>query len=165
MSARSASPEVSGAELGWSPGHRTGQRAGWCLLLLLILLAASGALGNGPLANASHSGPDGLRIIYPRVVHCLGPNRIRILVPTASVPRERLELDLIGLPGGEKLTVSPEPQRERAIPGGTRFELATRGGGPVEIDLRNQPYALGSRRIQLAVDRGRPISIRQLVLP
>jgi hypothetical protein len=166
MSARSASPELSDAELGWSPpGRRSGQRAGWCLLLLLVLLAFSGALGSGPLANASPSGPDGLRVVHPRVVHRLGPNRIRILVPSAPAPRERLELELIGLPGGEKLAVSPAPLRERAIPGGARFELATRGGGPVEVDLRNEPYALGSRRLRLAVDGGKPVSIHQFVLP
>jgi hypothetical protein len=166
MSERSASPDRFEAQLGVaSPGNRSWQRVGWLLLCLLILLAASGALGDGPLARATLSGPGGLRIDYPRIARRLGSTPIQILVPAAPAPRERLQLDVIGLPGSEPMTFSPAPLRERAIPGGLRVELAIRGEGPVAIDLVSQPQAPGRRAIQLAVDGGKPVSIRQLVLP
>jgi hypothetical protein len=157
---------LEGSELGVRlPGRRIGQRAGWLLLFLLILLAFFGAFGSGPLARASLSAPGGVRVEYSRVVRRLAPNEIRIQVAAASAPRERLELEVQQPPRAKPLAVSPLPLRERATAAGSRFELATRGQGPFEITLTGETRGLGWRAIQLAIDDGKPLSIRQLVLP
>jgi hypothetical protein len=166
MRAQAATPGLSEAEGGVStPGPRTAQRAAWIGLLLLIVLALAGALGDGPLSHASLAAPGGVRVDYERVVRRLAPSPIRVRVAAGPVPRERLQLDVMRRPRSELLAIFPQPLRERATARGSRFELATRGEGPFEIELRGEPRAIGPREIELAVDGGKPIRIRQLVLP
>lgn len=147
------------------PGPRTGQRVGWLLLLLMILAAAAGAFGDGPVARASLSASGGVRVDYERIVRRRAPTEIRIVVASAPMPGGSLALEVDGLPGAERLVPFPAPQHERATAGGARFEIATRGEGPFEIALRNVPRTLGRREFRLVVGLAEPVAIRQLVLP
>ncbi|HEY8504224.1 MAG TPA: hypothetical protein VIL46_06545, partial [Gemmataceae bacterium] len=97
----------------------TVQRVAWYAMLLVLLLALIGLLGNGPLSTAVAEAPDGsLRAEFNRFVHYLTPETLRFDV-AAGAARDgelRLWLDLQYLRGVQIRGVTPQPLRVEAGP-------------------------------------------------
>lgn len=145
------------------------QRVGWGIVLLLLLAAAAGLLGSGPLSEETARSADGaLGVRYGRFVRHRAPTTLQLqLAPgVADQGQVRLWLDLQYLDGLTIENVFPEPERVEAGPGRAIyvFTLAS-PDQPATITFNLLHEGSGPTHLQLGLDGGPALDRRQFVYP
>jgi hypothetical protein len=160
-------PDVP-SDLRWQRVEWRVQRVGWVCLALLVLAAAAGMLGPGPLGRARAGGPGDLTVEYHRVEHREAPTAFHVHLPADAVRdgMVRLRLGRANPKVLEIERVTPEPARVEAAPDGLVYVIHVADGGPAEVrfSVRFERSGLFATRLGLP-DDGRAVDFRQLVLP
>jgi hypothetical protein len=147
------------------------QRVGWALLAILVAVALTGLLGNGPLSKATAAATDGsVRIEFERFLHAHRESKVKIevRVPTGSSDRIRLALDDAWLDAMTIRQITPLPAAEQPGSGESAFlfDIAgRRAEAPVRITLHFEPETYGPLSATLRIDDSDPIHLRQFVYP
>lgn len=148
------------------------QRAGWALMALILLLAAGGLFGRGPLAHASAGdAASGLTIRYERIERRHADSSVRIEVAAPAAPANeplRLIVDSTWLENAGVQQILPAPSTTQIA--GSRvvylFERSDAGdGAPTRITLQLQPEAFGRIHGRIGLQDGPQLELTQFVLP
>ena len=160
----------AGRDIEFQAKEWTAQRVGWIAMVAIVLLAASGLLGNaGPLATAERSAPDGsLSITYFRFDRHHAPGELDIEVAPAFVEEGEVRLwidaELVARLGIER--ISPEPESVEMAPERYVYVFAVAEPGEpltVAIDYKHNGY--WRERGQIGLENGAPITLSQFVFP
>jgi hypothetical protein len=145
------------------------QRIAWSVMAALVLAAAAGLFGSGPLSHARASSADGsLRIDYARFARYQGPARLKIQTG-GGLARDgavRISLNREYLDGITIKQVTPFPDRIDAVAGGVVFVI--RGAEPeaaVTVHIDYEPARVGRLRGYLAAGDAPGLRFGQFVYP
>ncbi len=111
-------------DLGFQHAEWRVQRVGWAAMVLIILAAAAGAFGRGPLARASTGGPEaGIRVEYERLLRRQAKARMHLELapPSVASPEARVTIDSALLAAMDIERVTPQPESEQAAPNGVTY--------------------------------------------
>lgn len=101
------------------------QRAGWAVMLLLMLLALGGLLGSGPLSSAmAESGP--LQLAYARFERRHAPTEVEVSIASGAIREEQVAVWLSTdyLDAIEITSIMPEPEEVEVRGDRTVFRFA-----------------------------------------
>lgn len=163
---RSGHLHLGGADL--ADEHFGLQRIAWSVMALLVLAAAFGLFGDGPLAQARAASPTGeLDLEYARIARSDAPTTLRFtLRPGPSCgAAAHLTLPIEYAAAMQVQGVLPLPVRTRTARGQVTysFEVEPRRETTVVFDLK--PQRAGVLHASFSLAGGPPLQIRQLVLP
>ena len=123
------------------------QRAGWIVLVLVLLAGMLGLFGSGPLAHATVGAPGApLRLEYDRFCRNEAPSTLTALLrPSTSRPGEAiLHLDRGFTDHFQIERVQPTPDRTEAGPDHSVYAFRVTGPGePVRVTFRLRPEQIG----------------------
>jgi hypothetical protein len=150
------------------------QRAFLVAAAVLLLLAAAGLFGDGPLSRRRMMSGD-LTITHERFARQSHDTELSLRLhepmnpsSPADQPAENtsIVLDLRGwlLTDAEPPTFLPEPRSQAAIPGGTRYEFDRTGGSGFELIARVSPDRAGMFKGELTI-AGQTFPLSTLVYP
>lgn len=158
-----ASPEVA-------QYHRVDyfiQRVGWICMLLILVAAVLGYLGQGPLTHRRVVTADGaLSVDYYRVERYESPAKLMIRVQ--DLPRAeplRLYVSKTFFDHTTPETVSPLPIATRIEGDEVVYDFAVSGAEELTIVYRYRHNDTGRLNYQIRHHNGTPLAIRQFVLP
>lgn len=145
------------------------QRIGWAIMVLVLLAALAGLLGNGPLSIATAGRPGApLQVEYGRFVRHGGPTQMDILLQPTALEEDtaRVWVDREYLRGIEVERVIPEPESvevtaDRAV---YVFKL-NQPDQPASITFYITPDLVGAHTVRVGLDNGETLSFRQIVYP
>lgn len=145
------------------------QRAGWIGMLLVILAAAAGLFGPGPLSSA-RAGESGaaVQLEYQRFWRYLSPTRLQVRLAPAETRdgKAAIWLSQAYLDGFEVQTVTPRPSRVVAASDRQIFEFDfAPGDRPSTVTFNLLPDAIGLRSGQLGLEGEQPLSFSQMIYP
>jgi hypothetical protein len=146
-----------------SPGNRTWQWIGWCLLAAFVLAGAAGAFGNGPLNRATLSDGD-VRVDYDRVLRLRVPTEFHVAVARGVPPRVDVAIETKEPDDFAIEAIAPDPLATRANGRGRVYEMAARDG-EIRFVLHGAARKIGRNETRLAIGGAEPITIRQWVVP
>lgn len=152
---------------GFLRRERQVTKIGWVVLVLFVLAGLLGLLGPGPLSGTTAGAAgDAVRIEHERVVHLDSAHRLTLLVDGAAATDGTLAVELTGgwVTGVDLQSVSPQPDAQKLVPGGTVLELTVEEAGPAEVTLGFRPQQLG-RLTLTAQAAGSTVTAHQFVLP
>ena len=142
------------------------QRIGWCVLGLLLALAALGALGDGLLTRASRGSAEaGFGVRYHRVWRMESPAWLEVTVRPAADGTLSLTLPDQLLRAATLENVAPEPSESILTPGGNRLVFRSEGAGPATLRLAFTPHRPGRIEARLLGPENRALDVSFLVLP
>jgi hypothetical protein len=135
----------------------TFQRAGWVVMILVLVAALAGLLGAGPLSSSTVTVAGALRVEYQRFSRYQTPETLVVHVDPAAVRdsavRIGLDRDYLGVSKVE--TVTPPPVSVRADGSELTYEFAVgRPDQPVMVTFVMQPERLGFSRGRVVLHRG-----------
>lgn len=146
------------------------QRVSWLVMLLVVVAAALGLFGNGPLANAT-AGSKGspLYIEYSRFVRQYAPQALAIEVSGAGITPDSTAdvwLDRHWLAANDITSITPEPQTSWNDGDRTyyRFRMAPDARGSLFTIFMNNK-AVGRRTGRVGMRAGPEYSFSQFAYP
>jgi hypothetical protein len=146
------------------------QRAGWIVIGLLVLAAAAGLLGSGPLSRRTATVPGVLEIEYARFTRYEDPERLSVrLLSAATVnPSVQLSLNREYLDHSRIDSITPAPERVESA--GRHVVYAFRvaePGQPLEVTFNIAPQRVGGVEGRVRVDpvRGPELRFHQFAYP
>ncbi len=145
------------------------ERVGHILLGLIIIAALLGVFGTGPLASATAHSADGhLQLDYQRVVRHQGEAEYRLRIDPAAITGTEVNvwfatgsIHAVRVEG-----ITPEPSAMET--GADRLTMTFAvdpAQGPVTLVIHVTPQEMGLRTIELGLESGPSLRIRQLMLP
>lgn len=143
------------------------ERAGWLLLAVILAAALAGAFGDGPLARAHATAPEGASVDYDRVIHYGGASALSLLLPPASAGDtvSVVTLDRALLDRADVERVTPDPLETRASAATIEYHLRrSNATAPLRADFSLKATAIGWRTVHLGTPAGTLVA-RQFVLP
>jgi len=132
------------------------ERIGWLAMLLIVLAALAGLIGNGPLSSDSAAAADeSVTLEYDRFqhYHCRATLTVRVSGEAAEEKEVRLWFDQKFLSEIEIDRISPEPS-ETLVGNGRHvfvFPVADQGKS-TEIIFHFEPDKIGAIRGQLGIE-------------
>jgi len=138
------------------------ERAGWAAMAALVLAAALGLFGEGPLARAEATGSNGLVVRFSRFARARLPERLTVALPDAA---SSLRVSAGFLADAEVLDVSPRPRRVRYAAGEHVYEFDAAPGAPLEVTFRLQFPRAGRVSGWVAGGEGPRVGLRVFVHP
>ncbi len=141
------------------------QRVGWVLMGLCVVLGMLGLFGDGPLTRARAGSAGGFEVRYSRVWRLQTETQVELTAIPDSAGQVIVTLEGSLLRRARIRSVSPEPRRIEAVPGGQRFVFDARGDGPVSLQLGITPTSMGRLRTRLATTNSASVPLTVLVLP
>ena len=143
------------------------ERVSWVIMALLVLAAAIGLIGPGPLSSAT-AGEKGssLWAEYNRLERYDSPNQMLVHMNTASSGQARLWINREFVEGVELLTIAPEPERIEIDP--QRFIYIFNIANPgedVAVAFHFEPNTFGKMPVRIGLDGGNEISFWQFYYP
>ncbi len=163
----SSPPEVA-EDLGFQRRTWFVQRVGWGVAGLLLVAAALGGFGDGPLARTTKSSADGsLRVRTQRVDRHRSPSALVVTVrPEDAKKSVEVWIDRSFVGDQSFETIHLEPEGVTASGKRYVYEFAVEPEeGEVEISFEAQPDGLGWIDFSVGVVDGPALAFRQLVLP
>jgi hypothetical protein len=159
------------ADPAFQEGEWRLQRIGWGLLACLVLAAATGLLGGGPLGQETESTTDGaVTVHYDRFLHAYHASRLRIIVWPEAVAdgHIRLSLNREFLDAVSVRQITPRPRAEQ--PGVDECVLvfddaSATGAGPFQMTIEVEPESAGPLEVCMRVNNLAPIRFRQFIYP
>lgn len=145
------------------------QRVGWIAMALILLLAAAGGFGKGPLSHASARNED-IRVDYERFPHSEAPSPMEIEVSSGrgSEANVRIAFNRSYLELVPFTHLDPEPLKVEVTPDELIFEFAAVGDRPVRLSLEQTAHGPGTasariRRADAALETA--VHFKQIRLP
>jgi hypothetical protein len=130
------------------------QRAGWLVVVLLLLAAVAGLLGSGPLSRATVSVPDQLEATYQRFSQYQTPEAVTVDLAPAVTGSDEVALWL----GRELLervrvtSITPIPIRVEASDDRITYVFRlSRPGRPLRVRFALQMEQIGFARARLGI--------------
>jgi hypothetical protein len=145
------------------------QRIGWGLLASLVLAAATGLLGGGPLGQEAASTTDGaVTVHYDRFLHAYHASRLRISVWPEAGADGHISLNREFLDAVSVRQITPRPRAE--LPGVDECVLvfddaSAAGAGPMQMTIEIEPASAGPLKVHMRVNNLAPIRFRQFIYP
>lgn len=140
------------------------QRAGWLLMVLVVLFGLAGLFGQGRLARRE-AAAQGLTLRYQRVVRLEATQSLEFALDARPSGEVALDLDSGFLKRTEIERIIPEPREIFISPEGQRLSFPSAGSGSVAIRLLFVPKKLGRLRARFAIPGGAELPVSILVLP
>jgi len=150
------------------------QRVGWGVMALLVLAAAAGLTGSGPLSHASAGTPGGpLRLGYDRFLHAEGLTTLEVHLggsngngAKSGDGERRIWISRAYL---EKVPVErsvPEPERVEVGPDRVTYVFAeTASGSPALVTFYGSVRTVGRVEGHIGLPEGPSLRFRQFVYP
>jgi hypothetical protein len=153
----------------WTRREWTVERAGWLLMLLILVAGLLGAFGEGRLSRgeASQYGLP-LRVDYERVARHGSPATLEIALGPGAAPGgvARLWVDRKYAEAVEVKYILPEPESTWVTR--DRLGFAVRVPNPADsafVTIAFEPDDIGSREVRVGLEGHPGVRFRQLVLP
>jgi hypothetical protein len=159
--------EDAGLNIRDDPAFQRGawrvERVAWVFFGGVLLAAALGLFGGGPLSDATERS-GAVSVHYERFARRLCAIEVIIRAERAASDTIVVEATgpLLGRAHLERIT--PQPTRETPIAEGTRFVFAATPGVPAEITLRLEPHDVGRNPATVRID-GVPLAFSTFVFP
>ncbi len=144
------------------------QRVGWALMVLALLAALVGLVGDGPLSDASAGDGGALRVEYPRFARHRAPGTLEFrLTPGDGAQREaRVWLNREYLRGVTVETVFPEPASVETGPEGITYVFTlAQPGQPATVIFNLMHETIGRQQGRVRLDDGEPVTFGQFIYP
>lgn len=144
------------------------QRAGWAAMALVVLAAAVGVFGNGPVADATARSSDGAyEVRYPRLARHRAPSTIRVTIRQGAVQGEaRIAVERSYADGMQIEEVYPEPESVEA--GADEFVYtfaAAAEGGAMTVVFAVLYEDIGRNGGTITLEGHPPVRLSQFVYP
>jgi hypothetical protein len=144
------------------------QRAGWILMAALVVAAAAGLLGSGPLARATAAAPGAFTVEYDRLTRYQSDQALHVyLEPAVTRGREtRVWLNRQFLDSSKIESVVPTPLRVEGQADRLYyvFQMA-KPGDPLFIAFNIQAEQIGLVDGRVGLSEGHEVAFKQLVYP
>jgi hypothetical protein len=143
------------------------QLAASLLMLLVVIAAAVGVFGTGPLSDTSAEA-GGLRVEYPRFVRYRGPHVITLHVSSQAVPGNLIEVwfERSFLQEMRVEELSPQPKDVKVGPDRVIYSFqAGEQAPPATIVFWLQPERIGPLGGEIGVQGGPQVDVNQFVYP
>lgn len=151
-------------DVAYQRAEWTVQRIGWLLMALVVLAAALGFAGTGPVSRRSLVAPGGnLRLGYERFIRRNAPALLTVHVPPGH---DRVWMRQSFLGTIRLIGIEPEPAA--AIPAGDHlvYRFTTRHpDSGFDLVIRFEPESVGGNRGAIGVPGGDSLTFRQFVYP
>lgn len=147
------------------------QRVGWVLMAVLVLAAALGFLGSGPLSRARAEVPGLMTVEYQRFARLETGETLTLRLQPAATSGDavRVSLDQAFLGSVKLESVQPAPARVEAAGGRLVYVFAVAEPRvPTVVTFRYEPREIGTLRAVVALEsmsEARHVTFRQLVYP
>ena len=142
------------------------QRIGWGVMLLLVIAAAAGMLGSGPISRTSSSDPEGLLSVeYQRFGRLETTGQLRVGVRGGAGGEAEVWISNRYLRRMEIERIMPEPRGTRLEPDRQVFVFEIAGSGQGEIVFHLRPMAVGRAGGQVGLAGGPALELSQFVYP
>ncbi len=144
------------------------QRVGWALWLLVLIAAAAGLLGEGPLSDATIGARGLFQVQYERLVRHGAPVLLELHLEPGAVQGDeaRVWIDKAYLQGMQIQTMYPEPESVEARADGMTYVFKLDEPGEPASIIFNVTYdSIGLQHGQVALNDGAPVSFSQFVYP
>lgn len=140
------------------------QRAGAWAFGVVLLAAASGLFGDGPLGRVRAEG-DAIQVEYDRFLRRTARSEL-VLTLVGGAPGDAMTIELTGeyFTASEPARIRPLPLREVALPDGVRLEFEADGPEGVDIRIELRPTGSGWREGEVRVN-GRAVRVSGFVYP
>jgi hypothetical protein len=160
----------TGRDIEFQDKEWTAQRIGWVLMVLIVLLAAVGLLGNsGPLARAEREAADGsLAVNYFRLDRHHGPGDLSIEVSPEFVQGGEIHLwlDQDFASRLEIMRVMPEPESVEIGPERVVYVFAVgEQGSPLTISFAYEHDGFWLEEGRLGLMNGEAVEFTQFLFP
>jgi hypothetical protein len=149
------------SEVGWRL-----QRAGWAVMLLVMILAVAGVFGTG-LFSRAHVRGEGFEVSYPRFQRMTATNDLVVTVPVSQADRTQIGIHGDHIRSFEISNLTPQSESSMATRDGLFFTFRSVPGRPLVITFRMHASdgTFGSVSGAVSVKgRGR-VEFRQVVWP
>ncbi len=137
----------------------------WCFFTMIVVLAAAGLFGRGPLAKAQASN-SAISVQYDRIERAGTPSILRVSFGPSAIRYGIAELyvsgSLVHELGAQR--VIPSPQSAKVGRGGITY-LFPAGESPATAEFALQPSGPGIFQFTLQVPQAPPIQERVVVFP
>ena len=145
------------------------ERAGWAVMVVLLLAGLLGLFGYGPLSRTRAGTQGTLMVSYDHLQRASAPTEYRFQA-APSLARNgqlRLRFDDALLDEVEMESILPEPVQMRAGPGYTEFVFAMDGteGPSAHLQFQFKPATFGHVRGRIATEGAEPLVIDQIIFP
>ena len=143
------------------------QRVRWGVMLLIMVGAALGLFGHGPLADAQ-ARAEGLTLVYDRFARHGATSSLEAEVEPQALRGDTLTLWMTRsyLDRAELESVIPEPERVGARGDVVVFTFVmTDRSRPTRITFNLRPDAYGSEHVRAGIEGGESVSFRQFIYP
>ena len=145
------------------------QRAGWILMLRIVLAALAGLLGHGPLSQTTRTDPSGaLSVKYYRFEHASALTELQVHVgpEKAKDGKVRLSIDAAYLGRIRMMALSPLPLQVEQRDGRHVYVFACDEHGPLDLTIHyeHEDWGKVEGKIGLA-DGPEALAISQIVYP
>lgn len=158
-----------GEDIAFDRRQGTIQRAGWWVILLLLMVGLLGVFGSGYLSHASATAGL-LTVEYDRFARQRAPTELTARIDPAALPSnsdqiaiwiDRDFLDAIDLDA-----IEPDPEASEIGVNRIVYRFAEADdAGPLEITASYQPASVGQTAIRLGLVDGDEISVSQFTFP
>jgi hypothetical protein len=140
------------------------ERLAWLVIGLVLLAAAAGLFGSGPLSSSEvASGP--VRVEYQRFLREGSGNRLAIAAQTGAADVLVIQVSRAYLSRMRVEQISPEPRRIAMSGEWARLEFDVEPHSRAEIAVDLEPNGWGRVEGAIAVAGDGSVSFRQLIYP
>lgn len=157
-----------GQNLPFEERWRNVSRLAWLVMGSLVLAAATGLLGRGPLARANAAAPSGQwRVEYDRFLRAAYPTDLTLELQPGVTQSGRVRVELRG-GFGKRVRVQgvlPPPAGSEPLADGVAYTFVTPAGAPARITLQQDPGGMGPVPSQILVANDTSLTISQFVFP
>ncbi len=144
------------------------ERLGWGAMLVLIVVAALGLFGGGPLSRSDARSEDGvLRVDYNRFLRVTAHTQVGIEVGSGGVEDGQVQLWVSHeyLHGADIESVLPEPSSETTSAEGITFTIDVEGTAAAVIVVEVEPTSIGPHGGDLGLVGGSSVHLSHFVYP
>lgn len=131
------------------------ERIGWAAMVLLVLAAALGAFGAGPLSATTARLPDGaLAVTYERLHRRSATSTIKVEVARGGAREGDVAVDIDrAFAESFRITeIRPPPLESAALSDGMRFRFKAAAGAPVAIYFHVTHEAFGYAQVSIGLE-------------
>lgn len=144
------------------------ERAGWAVLGALLVAAAIGAFGVGPVSETTAEADDGsLTVTYERFLRNVGSATMTVSIAPSAVEagKARLYLSRDLLEGWRMQNVSPAPSTESSSDDWLIYEFDVLGESPPQVKLLYRGDGFGTHGGTLRAGDSAPVTLSQFIYP
>ena len=156
-----------GEDLGFQRKWWVFERLVWAFFLIVVVCDLLGLFGQGWLANAKASLPDGaLNLQYERIERATTPSTMRLKFGAAAIQNGRVQVYVSNsvVKGLGAQRISPEPAVSAIGDDGLTYTFsATRA--PAEVQIQLEPAMAGPHRFRIQVAHEPPLDASVFVVP